>query len=61
VIRIKKPKRPPEVLRVKGVAAAEALCDAYVLNPGKYDRGELAFDFDGRIYRHPSGAKTLRG
>jgi hypothetical protein len=51
VIRIRKPKRAPAVLRGKGKTATAALCAAYDAAPEKYASGERLFnEFDRTIY-----------
>lgn len=51
MIRIRKPKRAPAVLRAKGKAATAVLCTAYEAAAEEYDRGERLFnDFDRSIY-----------
>lgn len=53
MIRVTKPTRPPAVLRTQGAALAAQLCL-------DYDAGITAFNFDAKVYGHPSVKKALR-
>jgi hypothetical protein len=60
VIRIRKPKKAPAVLRLKGKAAAAALCASYDAAPAEFADGRRWFeDFDQAIYGGESVKKAL--
>jgi hypothetical protein len=60
MIRINKPTAP-EVLRTRGVAAAQALCAAHDASPEAYRKGTKRFDadFNRAIYAAPAVKDAL--
>ena len=53
MIRIKKPKKVPEILRTQGTAKRAEMCDAF-------DKGEIKFEFDNKIYGHETVKSVLK-
>jgi len=53
MIRIKKPKKVPEILRTQGTAKRAEMCDAF-------DKGEIKFEFDNQIYGHETVKSVLK-
>ena len=53
MIRIKKPEKVPEILIAEGKAKRAEMCDAF-------DKGEIAFEFDNKIYGHEAVKSVLK-
>ena len=50
MIKIKKPAKPPKVLREKGKVENKKNCAAYDRSPEDYKSGQKKFEFNARIY-----------
>lgn len=59
MIRVRKRPAPPPYLADHAPTATESLKIAYESNPAGYADGSKAFDFDGRLYGHPSVKQAL--
>ena len=63
VIRIKKPKQAPAILRTRGGQATTQLCENYDSSSGDYKNGTRSFtsrDFDSTLYGAQSVKNALR-
>ena len=63
MIRIKKPKQPPAILRTRGRQATKRLCKSYDCSPAAYKSGKKSFasrDFDSSVYGAASVKNALR-
>jgi uncharacterized protein (TIGR02646 family) len=56
VIRVVKPAQPPAILRNRGRATTQALCDAFDAAPQDFLDGVKTFAFDSSLY----GAKSVK-
>lgn len=50
MIRIRKPTKPPEILRTKGKAKRAAHCREFTCHRSEFQNGTRQFDFDDAIY-----------
>ena len=53
MIRVKKPKKVPEILEIEGKAKCAEMCRAF-------DKGETKFEFDNKIYGHETVKSVLK-
>ena len=60
MIRVRKPRQLPTVLRTKGRTQRRAFESAYASDPHGYDSGTKSFTFASGIYGHSSVKDTLR-
>jgi uncharacterized protein (TIGR02646 family) len=61
MIRIRKPRQGPEILRKRGREETRRLCQAFDAEPATYrSSGDKTFDFDETLYGAPSVKKALR-
>ncbi len=60
MIRVRKPRQLPTVLRTKGRTQRQVLERTYSCDPSGYDSGTKSFTFDSGLYGHPSVKDTLR-
>jgi uncharacterized protein (TIGR02646 family) len=60
MIRVKKPARPPAVLRTQGRSLTKSLCKDYDTFSADYCSGTRKFDFDAAIYGDESVKNALR-
>jgi len=56
MISIKKPEEAPKILREKGKAETETLCEDYLKNKADYESGKKKFEFKKSIY----GGKSVK-
>lgn len=59
MIRIRKPADPPAVLVDRGAEACRGLCEQYDAAPADHQNGARTFEFDPKIYGHPSVRAAL--
>jgi uncharacterized protein (TIGR02646 family) len=59
VIRIHKPKTPPEKLAIDGKQKRRSDCSSYSRNPSAYETGTKKFEFDRNIYGHKTVKQAL--
>lgn len=59
MISIKKPEEAPKILREKGKAEIEAMCEAYLKNKSDYESGKAKFEFKKSIYGGASVKNAL--
>ena len=59
MIRIHKPKTPPEKLAIDGKQKRRSHCISYSRNPSAYETGTKKFEFDSSIYAHKSVKQAL--
>ena len=59
MIRIHKPKTPPERLTVDGKKKRRSHCTSYSRNPSVYETGIKKFEFDKSIYAHKTVKQAL--
>jgi uncharacterized protein (TIGR02646 family) len=59
MIRIRKPRKAPEILRTKGKAKRKELCKAYLASPDDYRTGKRKPEFDSGIYGSRSVKRAL--
>ena len=59
MIRIHKPKTPPEKLAIDGKQKRRSHCTSYSRNPSAYETGTKKFEFDRNIYGHKTVKQAL--
>ncbi len=59
MIRIHKPKTPPEKLTIDGKQKRRSHCTSYSRNPSTYETGTKKFEFDSSIYAHKTVKQAL--
>ena len=59
MIRIHKPKTPPEKLATDGKQKRRSHCISYSHNPSAYETGAKKFEFDRNIYAHKTVKQAL--
>lgn len=59
MIRVRKPAKAPEVLRIRGAQVVRQLCATYERDPASYDSGKKTFEFDSDLYGHESVKSAL--
>lgn len=59
MIRIHKPKTPPEKLATDGKQKRRSHCTSYSRNPSAYETGTKKFEFDSSIYAHKTVKQAL--
>ena len=50
MIRLKRPTKTPGVLRNRGKAETQQICEDYVNDQAAYDSGKLKFAFNRNVY-----------
>jgi len=60
VIKIKKPRQAPKILRDKGKKKKQANCSSYTRNKAAYNNGTRTFEFDSKIYGHKTVKEALK-
>ena len=59
MIRIHKPKTPPEKLATDGKQKRRSHCISYTRDPSAYETGAKKFEFDRNIYAHKTDKQAL--
>lgn len=59
MIRIRKPRRVPEILSTTGKKKTREMCSRYDESPEEYHNGSKRFTFDSKIYGHASVKEIL--
>jgi uncharacterized protein (TIGR02646 family) len=60
MIKVDRPARAPDVLRLQGAKKRRALCAAYTRSPARYTSGTERFAFDSELYGHDDVKSALR-